>query len=261
MEARTQPHLRSPILFAAPVFDDLEFHVHSVVLKLHSAFFRNFLDSPDKEKGGAPLLRKFKYEWVTMLDEDCKDWHIVAASASPLKALDLAVFNEEGASYPFFSKQQREQEGFEKLLCAIYNRPYKIDFYSLIVLTRQADYYCALPAVSNSLGNAILNSKGFQGHTLWNHCPELLPIAIKLRHGLLFKDCITLCLGPWNEPFRHKFDDLKLRKLAQNLHNQIAAKIGDFHQDILKSSSQPKLDEPPSERLHTLMHELNANGI
>src|SRR6187402_2341564 len=47
---------KSPIVFHTPglkpdvrlmVFDE-EFHVHSVLLKLHSAFFRKFLDSPDK---------------------------------------------------------------------------------------------------------------------------------------------------------------------------------------------------------------------
>jgi len=48
--------VKSPIVFHTPGFKpdvrlmvfDREFQVHSVLLKLHSAFFRKFLDSPDK---------------------------------------------------------------------------------------------------------------------------------------------------------------------------------------------------------------------
>jgi hypothetical protein len=43
------------------------FHVHSVLLKLHSAFFRTFLDSPDKvpDINGA-----FRYDYVSVVDAD-----------------------------------------------------------------------------------------------------------------------------------------------------------------------------------------------
>jgi hypothetical protein len=38
-----------------------------------------------------------------------------------------------------------ENEGFHRLLCAFYNRPYTIDSaYGLKVLVRLADYYCSL---------------------------------------------------------------------------------------------------------------------
>jgi hypothetical protein len=55
---KTNEEPPSPVVFQSPglqpdvrltVFDK-EFHVHSVLLKLHSAFFRKFLDSPDKAK-------------------------------------------------------------------------------------------------------------------------------------------------------------------------------------------------------------------
>jgi hypothetical protein len=53
---------------------DTNFHVHSVVLKLHSHFFYTFFDSADKSgtRGGA-----FKYEWVTKVVDDGKDWQLV----------------------------------------------------------------------------------------------------------------------------------------------------------------------------------------
>jgi hypothetical protein len=65
---------------------DTDLHVHSVILKLYSIFFRKFLDSPDKE-GSFPGSAEFKYEWVTKIDED-GSWHLVSAH-SQVKLLSL----------------------------------------------------------------------------------------------------------------------------------------------------------------------------
>jgi hypothetical protein len=51
------------------------FHVHSVVLKLHSNFFYAFLTSADKNSTGAE--GPFKYEWITKVVDDGKDWRLV----------------------------------------------------------------------------------------------------------------------------------------------------------------------------------------
>lgn len=56
------------------LFNETEIHVHSVILKLHSAFFRKFLDSPDKKPAEASA--KFRYEWVSEIEED-GDWHMI----------------------------------------------------------------------------------------------------------------------------------------------------------------------------------------
>lgn len=82
-----------PIVFQSPgiqpdvrlkVFNT-EFHVHSTILKLYSAFFRKFLDSPDKAQVTAepanlsistrmPIApTRFKYEWVTKMDDDISE--------------------------------------------------------------------------------------------------------------------------------------------------------------------------------------------
>lgn len=45
-----------------------EFHVHSVVLRLYSAFFRTFLDSADK--GPVSGEGQFRYDYVSVLDPD-----------------------------------------------------------------------------------------------------------------------------------------------------------------------------------------------
>jgi len=106
---------KSPIIFQSPGFKpdvsmkvfDVEFHVHSTLLKLHSAFFRKFLDSADKVTSASTNITanansgndstsdttapeasatresmvygEMKYKWVTKVDEDEKDiWHLVA---------------------------------------------------------------------------------------------------------------------------------------------------------------------------------------
>lgn len=47
-----------------------EFHVHSVVLRLYSAFFRTFLDSADKGSGAVSGEGQFRYNYISVLDPD-----------------------------------------------------------------------------------------------------------------------------------------------------------------------------------------------
>ena len=58
---------------------DTEFHVHSVILKIHSAFFFKFLNSADKTAvlANSTPVGGFKYEWVTKIDEG-GSWSLVA---------------------------------------------------------------------------------------------------------------------------------------------------------------------------------------
>lgn len=44
---------------------DTEFRVHSVVLKLYSAYFRRFLDAVKKTKGDGEM-----YQYVTVIDSE-----------------------------------------------------------------------------------------------------------------------------------------------------------------------------------------------
>ena len=103
-----------PIVFVTPGYQpdvrlvvfDQEFHVHSILLKLHSAYFRKFLDSPDKApkvtnavsagatdgfgSTAADSSRSsmkgpqgsFKYRWVTKIDgDDNPSWYLTAAKS------------------------------------------------------------------------------------------------------------------------------------------------------------------------------------
>jgi len=55
-----------------------DFHVHSSILKQHSAFFQIFLDPPDKKLSGTSADPKFKYDWRSKIDED-GTWALVCA--------------------------------------------------------------------------------------------------------------------------------------------------------------------------------------
>lgn len=67
---------------------DTDFHVHSAILKMHSAFFYKFFDSPDKTTKPKTHPR-FKYLWVTQYEDagseagaeaisKTRSWHLVA---------------------------------------------------------------------------------------------------------------------------------------------------------------------------------------
>lgn len=45
------------------------FHLHSVVLKQHSGFFRAFLESPEK-KSWIDNSAEFPYKWVSLVEDD-----------------------------------------------------------------------------------------------------------------------------------------------------------------------------------------------
>lgn len=64
--------------------DLAEFHVHSVILKMQSNFFFKFLDSVDNSTatGG-----RFKYEWITKVDDD-GSWSLVAAKDGKVRSLN-----------------------------------------------------------------------------------------------------------------------------------------------------------------------------
>lgn len=56
---------------------EAEFHVHSTILKMHSHYFFNFLDSADESNLSGDTT-KFKYDWVTKVDDDGEGWQLVS---------------------------------------------------------------------------------------------------------------------------------------------------------------------------------------
>lgn len=69
------------------VLDRAVFHVHSVILKLHSNFFFKFLDSPDNS-AAVPVQGGLRYEWVAKGDEDGSR-SLVAAMDGKVSSIEI----------------------------------------------------------------------------------------------------------------------------------------------------------------------------
>lgn len=59
---------------------EAEFHVHSQVLKIYSHHFNAFIDHPSKAPRPDVPSGSFKYEWITVVDEEGKSWYSADAS-------------------------------------------------------------------------------------------------------------------------------------------------------------------------------------
>ncbi|KUJ24555.1 uncharacterized protein LY89DRAFT_573119 [Mollisia scopiformis] len=226
--------VKSPIVFTCPGFKpdarlmvfDQEFQVLSPMLKLNSAFFRKFFDSPDKaptnkasSRIGLGSFTTFKYDWITIVDA------ALLAISIPEDELQTQLESLRG---------DRKSSGiydlivaFEKLLCAIFARPYQLqDTEQLLLMVDLADYYHALPILSRTLDGALINSPIFC-QDIGNYCTELFVAAAKLRNALLFRECLIWVVGPHRTPKYEDLSDQKLRLVARCAHGDISTKDSD----------------------------------
>ncbi|KAF7903040.1 hypothetical protein EAF00_002942 [Botryotinia globosa] len=144
---------------------------------MHSAFFRKFMDSPDKipAKAGAA----FAYEWVDEVDDDGSGWHVVADS------------NKKSSTQISEGILEPETEVFLSMLNCIYRIPFEINSMQLIELSTLADYYRCLPAASNKLYACLYMSPNF---VIYKAC-DLIESAYQHRQPLWFRDCVIYIAG------------------------------------------------------------------
>ncbi|KAI9648197.1 hypothetical protein NHQ30_002829 [Ciborinia camelliae] len=192
-----------------------EYHVHSIILRLNSAYFRKFLDSGDKVPAEKTSL--FRYDYISVVDED-GEWGLEAVQRV-IPNPDKTCTNKLKA----LRTEASETSAFERLLHALYSQPYIFYSYTdFLNIYRLADFYCALPALSSSLDSAMHNSPEFTKQIKYQS-EELIRIAKKLHHPVLFRECLVYEVAdtgfepdlkldhpPWTE----KFDDDKELKLA-----------------------------------------------
>lgn len=134
----------------------------------------------------------------------------------------------------------------------MYNRPYTIDSGNdLLILTRQADFYCALPIVSATLSAALIegklfkeldwskkteNDRDFEEGCFFMIMERLLYMGLKLRHRLLFRECFIHIVGLWQH---HKNKSAKImrdpvvRLLVEKAHAELNTKILKVFQSAL----------------------------
>lgn len=175
-----------------------EFHVHSAVLQVNSRFFFKFLDSVDKVSL-AVNTGDFKYEWKTVLDDkDFDEWCLEDARTAKDTSSNLSRINFDYVEHTLV---------FENFLLALYGRSYQLaSVEQLILMTKFADYYDALPLLSASLYRAVVENNI---HVCY-FTEHLLPIAVKLQHGPLFRDCIIHITAKSLTQDRYGCDDLAL---------------------------------------------------
>ncbi|KAH6663162.1 hypothetical protein B0J14DRAFT_684653 [Halenospora varia] len=221
------------------VFDRVEFHVHSALLKLHSAFFPKFLDSPDKIDN-PPSTTGFVYEWITKIDDDGDGWHLIS---KPDKG------SSSDTPDPAYKGDQSHQEkAFENLLSAIYNEPYEIEKVEMFrTMTSLADYCCALRAMSRSLDCVCASGRNrYLYLNIMFGDKFVLEELVKLRHPQLFHDAVIRSLGPWNTPAFLEFKNRALKQQCERLHGQIGVKIAEAQRQILETIDE---EEDPAEKL------------
>jgi hypothetical protein len=107
----------------------------------------------------------------------------------------LATVNSSGENISEFKgNKKKETQAFKNLLHAIYNESYRLeDTEQLCLMTKLADYYFALPALSKSLMRPLMASN----INIASDAFYLIEAAAKLRHSPLYKDCIIYLAGRW----------------------------------------------------------------
>jgi hypothetical protein len=119
-----------------------------------------------------------------------------------------------------------EAELFKTLLCAIYNRPYTVkNTKFLVALTELADYYRALPVVSRTLSDALLDSRTFVNQMQVDEPYLICESAARLHHKVLFRDALIWVVGRWQVPLTTEVSDRKLRQIAECAHGKIATSV------------------------------------
>ncbi|KAE8442862.1 hypothetical protein EG329_002604 [Mollisiaceae sp. DMI_Dod_QoI] len=214
----------APIVFSAQgqpqpdtrltVFDR-QFHVHSMVLKLHSGYFNAFFEPKNEEPAPEPAPGQFKYEYITKIDND-GTWF-------PGRAADTK--DPAGDVKNYIGDPRAQETAFEKLLHIFYDRPIRIkDVFELSVMTEKAQYLLAIPKFSLAFHSA-LHYDGVLLQQLRQMPEEFLPIAQKLRSELLFREAFVLCQGPFHAPKLFNIADPNLRFLAWMKHTMLVDQV------------------------------------
>ncbi|KAH7403236.1 hypothetical protein BKA64DRAFT_743856 [Cadophora sp. MPI-SDFR-AT-0126] len=210
------------------VFDQV-YHVHSVILKMQSAFFFKFLDSP--EKPNIPDSNgKISYKWITEIDDDGKSWALNANGGKGSTKHNSVFKGDKG----------KEMKALGNVLAAMYGQSYSLDSRDgpaeLLLMAELADYYCALPAVSRSLTKVLVEKDYFIG----SKTASWMEAAHKLKHSGLFRECIIYLAGSWDDNKYQPLADTNVNKVVTLARARIATKIADVHAELFFAGSEGK---------------------
>ncbi|TAQ87698.1 hypothetical protein B7494_g3984 [Chlorociboria aeruginascens] len=214
-----------------------EFHVHSLVLRVHSEFFGRFLICQDQKQGTDNGNSSFKYEYVAVDDGDGY-WG--------LQPQTTETQSSNSATIPDGDAQSKAIRGIHNLLKAFYSVPNSvINIRDLKELAHLADYYLAQPIVLMYVNGHILN--------LLDIIPkwplDFMRVGIYLRSPFLFKEAFVHIVGKWGlgGPDREAIKkelDITLLHLVERYHGYNAQKLADANMFLLLRTS--RLAKSPS---------------
>jgi len=98
-------------------------------------------------------------------------------------------------------------------------------------MTKLADYYLALPALSKSLNRPLTASD----IDIASNALKLIEVAVKFRHAPFFKDCVIYLAGWWNTDVTSEGVeklDIRSREVALKARNKILQPIAKAQQSI-----------------------------
>jgi hypothetical protein len=130
----------------------------------------------------------------------------------------------------FNGNKTKETQAFKNLPHAIHNECCKLeDTNQLCLMTKLADYYLALPALSKSL-NRLLTASDID---IASNALQLIEVAVKLRHAPIFKYCVIYLAGWWNTDVTSKRADkldIRSREVALKARNKTLQAIAKAQQ-------------------------------
>jgi hypothetical protein len=133
-----------------------------------------------------------------------------------------------------------QEKAFEVILCAMYGRAYVIiqTPFWLDMVFMVADFFLALPVLSNSLDRTLANvpnlSLGIPAAAY-----GLIKKAAKLHHAALFRECLIWVIGPNKSPAFLSMpndtpDNIRIKQLAEKVHSQVCVKIAQAEKSLLE---------------------------
>lgn len=130
-----------------------------------------------------------------------------------------------------------EIRAFRHLLCAMYHQPYKLCTYNdLEDLFRIADFYCALPILSNSLTAVLLRSDIFTHRDtpsalFISRVFDAVVMAKRLRQPVFFKDCLIHIVGQWNSNDT-RVKDPEILNIVLNAYGRLCIKMMEMQHNL-----------------------------
>ena len=150
-----------------------------------------------------------------------------------------------------------QTETFRKFLCSLYNRHYTLRSEKEVeIIIAIADFYWALPQLSATLTGALLGSPIFSSAEYFAlmAAGPLLFLAKKLRHAVLYRECLVYLVACWQDCDTNIFgiglvkQDTALNNLCAKAYGQLCSKILNVNQELLHSvlhdnSLSPRIEE------------------